>query len=309
VHSLDSVTVAAPATVANMVCGFDVLGFALAAPYDLVTLTRTPAPGIVIDPTPGYNLPTDPTLNVAGAALHALLQEAHPSLGFRITLDKRIKPGSGIGSSAASAAGVVVAANALLGYPFSKADLVRFAMQGEAVASGTPHADNVAPCIYGGVALVRSAHPLDIVPLAAPELHVALVHPQIEVRTADARAMLRQQVALKTAVQQWGNVAGLVAGLLQADYGLIARSLHDAIVEPVRSMLIPGFDAVKTRSLAAGALGGGISGSGPSLFMLCKDAATAQAVVAEMADVYLKLGLDAHTYCTHIQPAGAWVVA
>jgi homoserine kinase len=177
-------------------------------------------------------------------------------------------------------------------------------MFGEEVASGAQHADNIAPAIYGGVTLIRSADPLDIVPLSAPELHVTVVHPQIEVRTADARQILRQQVALKDAIRQWANVAGLVAGLLQSDYELIGRSLEDFIVEPVRSILIPGFAAAKAASLAAGALGGGISGSGPSIFMLSRDEPTAQAVVVAMRAVYEQLGIDFHIHVTTINPAG-----
>ncbi|WBO84019.1 homoserine kinase [Hymenobacter yonginensis] len=300
----DSVTVYSPATVANVVCGFDVLGFALAAPFDTMHLRRTPEPGVVILNEDDYDLPTEPAHNVAGAALLALLRATGEPLGFEMRIKKGIKPGSGIGSSAASAAGAVVAANRLLNDRFSPEELVQFAMFGEEVASGARHADNIAPAIYGGFTLIRSADPLDIVPLQAPPLHVTVVHPQIEVRTADARRILRQQVPLKDAIRQWGNVAGLVAGLLQSDYDLIGRSLEDVIVEPVRSILIPGFAAVKAASLAAGALGGGISGSGPSVFMLSRDEATAQAVAQAMRGVYQPLGVDFHIHVTSLSPVG-----
>ncbi|MBC6699947.1 homoserine kinase [Hymenobacter sp. BT190] len=300
----NSVTVYAPATVANVVCGFDVLGFALAAPFDTMHLRRTLEPGVVILNEDDYNLPTEPARNVAGAALLALLRATGESTGFEMRIRKGIKPGSGIGSSAASAAGAVVAANRLLNDRFSPEELVQFAMFGEEVASGARHADNIAPAIYGGFTLIRSADPLDIVPLQAPELHVTVVHPQIEVRTADARRILRQQVPLKDAIRQWGNVAGLVAGLLQSDYDLIGRSLEDVIVEPVRSILIPGFAAVKAASLAAGALGGGISGSGPSIFMLSRDEATAQAVAHAMRHIYEPLGVDFHIHVTTLSSVG-----
>jgi homoserine kinase len=301
----DSVTVYSPATVANVVCGFDVLGFALAAPFDTMHLRRTSAPGVVIINEDDYNLPTEPTRNVAGAALLALMRAVPDEpLGFEMRICKGIKPGSGIGSSAASAAGAVMAANQLLNNRFSREELVQFAMFGEEVASGARHADNIAPAIYGGFTLIRSAAPLDIVPLRAPPLYVTVVHPQIEVRTADARRILRQQVSLKDAIRQWGNVAGLVAGLLQSDYELIGRSLEDVIVEPVRSILIPGFAAVKAASLAAGALGGGISGSGPSIFMLSRDEATAQAVARAMRGVYETLAVDFHIHVTMLSPVG-----
>lgn len=298
------VLVHAPATVANMVCGFDVLGFAVNEPYDEMFIRFTDTRGITIINKDEYNLPTDPEMNVAGAALLAMLEEVNEPVGFELSIRKHIKPGSGVGSSAASAAGAVVAANRLLNDRFSKEDLVRFAMNGEKLASGVKHADNIAPCIYGGVTLIRSIFPLDIIELTAPPLFVTIVHPQIEVRTADARGILKQQVSLKDAIRQWGNIAGLVAGLLKNDHELIGRSLEDVLIEPVRSILIPGFDQVKQQSKAAGALGGGISGSGPSIFMLSKDEATAKAVETQMQSIYEKLNLEHHTYLTTINPTG-----
>lgn len=299
-----SVQVHAPATVANLVCGFDVLGMALHRPDDVMTLSLKEEPGITIEHTDIYQLPTEPEKNVAGAALLAMLEELDNPPGFHLVTDKRIKPGSGLGSSAASSAGAVVAANHLLGNPFSNEDLVRFAMNGEKVASGVKHADNIAPCIYGGITLIRSIHPLDIVQLSGPPLFVTVVHPQIEVRTADARQILRKEVQLKSAIKQWGNIAGLVAGLLKQDYPLIGRSLEDVIIEPVRSILIPGFDEVKSKSREAGALGGGISGSGPSIFMLSEKESTANDVEKLMQDVYTRLGIDFRTYVTSISYEG-----
>lgn len=300
----EKLTILAPGTVANMVCGFDVLGFALEDPCDEIDIALIPEKRIIIQPDPVYQLPTDPEKNVAGAALLAMLDAIEEPLGFDITIRKHIKPGSGIGSSAASAAGAVVAANHLLHHRFSKEELVQFAMFGEKVASGVKHADNIAPCIYGGITLIRSIFPLDVVALPAPNLHVTIVHPQIEVRTADARAILKQNVLLKDAIKQWGNIAGLVAGIIQNDLPLIGRSLQDHIIEPVRSILIPGFDEIKQRSMAAGALGGGISGSGPSVFMLSADKATALAVEKEMQAVFTRIGIDHHTYVTTINPQG-----
>lgn len=209
---------------------------------------RSEIPGIRIQHSDGFQLPTNPEQNVAGAALLALLQEYKQPAGFDIDIDKRIKPGSGLGSSAASAAGVVVAANHLLENPFSKEDLVRFAMAGEKLASGVKHADNIAPCIFGGITLIRSIFPLDIISLTVPSLYVTVVHPQIEIKTSDARQILRKEVLLKDAIRQWGNIAALVAGFMKNDYDLISRSLEDVIIEPVRSILIPGFDEVKKKA-------------------------------------------------------------
>lgn len=290
-----------------MVCGFDILGFALEAPYDEMVLRLIDEPIIRIINRDSYNLPTNPPDNVAGAALIALMEELDGTVGFEVEIKKNIKPGSGIGSSAASAAGAVVGANYLLGNRFSSDDLVRFAMFGEKVASGVKHADNITPCILGGVTLIRSIFPLDIIPLSSPELFVTIVHPQIEVKTENARKILKHQVELKDAIKQWGNVAGVVAGLLQKDYDLLGRSLEDVIIEPIRSILIPGFDEVKASCREAGALGGGISGSGPSIFMLSKDEATAQKVAQVMAAVYTRLGIDYHTYVTTVNTTGVKV--
>jgi homoserine kinase len=303
------VIVQAPATVANLVCGFDILGLCLDKPNDIMEVRLLDQPGITITSKDGFPLPADPAQNTAGAPLIAMLEELDRPIGFEVIISKQIKPGSGIGSSAASAAAAVVAANHLLDNIFSREDLVRFALFGEKVASGVKHADNIAPCIYGGITLIRSIFPLDIISIPAPPLHVTVVHPQIEVRTADARQILRKQVLLKDAIRQWGNIAGLVAGFMKQDYDLIGRSLEDVIIEPVRSILIPGFHEVKAACKAAGALGGGISGSGPSVFMLSKDAGTATRVEQIMKDIYTRIGLDHHTYVTTINQQGVKVIA
>lgn len=305
---MSSIKIYAPATVANVVCGFDIIGFALQDPNDEMYMRLTDQPGVVIKSLDDYNLPTAPEKNVAGAALLALLEEV-PGVGFEVEIRKNIKPGSGIGSSAASAAGAVVGANALLNNRFNRDDLVRFAMFGEKVASGVKHADNIAPCIFGGFTLIRSIFPLDIIPLSAPPLHVTVVHPQIEVRTADARSILKQKVLLKDAIRQWGNIGGLVAGLTKGDYGLIGRSLDDVIIEPVRSILIPGFDELKQSCMEAGALGGGISGSGPSVFMLSESQAKAKELESIMSALYTRIGIDFHTYVTTVNNGGCRVEA
>ena len=304
-----SIRIAAPATVANLVCGFDILGLALNDPCDLMELSLSKEPGLRITHEDGFGLPTEPAANVAGASLLALMEETDGTMGFDLKVTKRIMPGSGLGSSAASAAGAVFAANRLLGNPFGPMELIRFAMNGEKLASGVKHADNITPCLMGGVTLIRSIHPLDIVPLDAPPLHVSVAHPQIEVRTSDARQILREEVQLKKAIRQWGNIGGLVAGFLKGDYDLIARSLEDVIIEPVRSILIPGFEAVKRRCMEAGALGGGISGSGPSMFMLNRDEATACRVERIMQETYAELGIECLTYVTTVNREGVKVLA
>jgi homoserine kinase len=299
-----SVSVQAPATVANLVCGFDILGMAVEDPYDELVLHYRETPGITIENIGDDRLPTAPEKNVAGVALRAMMDALDISFGFHIEVKKRIKPGSGLGSSAASSAAAVVAANHLLGNPFAPVDLVRFAMHGEKAATGVKHADNVAPCIYGGVTLVRSVFPLDIVALPAPDLFVALVHPQVEVRTADSRQVLRQQVLLKDAIRQWGNISGVVAALLTHDYPLLGRSLEDVIVEPARSVLIPGFASIKRNCMEAGALGGGISGSGPSTFMFSQKAEMAETIRGIMEAEYKQLGIACNTFITRVKSKG-----
>jgi homoserine kinase len=305
---MNSVKILSPGTVANLVCGFDVLGLALNDPCDVMMLRRTSTPGLVIKNLDDFGLPEDPVKNVAGVSLLSLMAALPEPIGLEMTIDKKIKPGSGIGSSAASAAGSVAAANILLGNVFTKTELVQFAMNGEKLASGVKHADNIAPCLLGGVTLIRSIYPLDIVPIKPPPLFVTIVHPQIEVKTSDARQILKKQILLKDAIRQWGNIAGLVAGLMNGDYELISRSLEDVIIEPVRSILIPAFDQVKKRSLDAGALGGGISGSGPSIFMLSINEKIARSVEHEMADVYHHAGIPYSTYVTTINNEGVKIV-
>jgi homoserine kinase len=303
-----SIKIQAPATVANLVCGFDVLGMCLHKPFDIMEVRLLNERKIIIQSAEGYNLPENPSENTAGAPLIEMLHEIEGDIGFEVIIHKRIKPGSGIGSSAASAAGATVAANLLLDGKFSNEDLVRFAMFGEKVASGVKHADNIAPCIYGGITLIRSIFPLDIVSIPAPDLFVTVVHPQIEVRTSDARQILRKEVLLKDAIKQWGNIAGLVTGFMKNDLELVGRSLEDVIIEPVRSILIPGFDEVKHKSKEAGALGGGISGSGPSIFMLSEDEETAIAVNEVMKEIYERMGIPYHTYVTTINHQGVTVI-
>ena len=301
---MDEIRVLAPATVSNVVCGFDCLGFALKEPFDEMLVRKIPEREIRITNRDEFDLPTDPAKNVTGVALGAMLDVAGADFGFEIEMTKHIKPGSGIGSSSASSCGAVSAANRLLGDRFSKSELVEFAMEGEKLASGAKHADNVAPCIFGGFVLVRSVDPLDVVPLDFPPLFVTVIHPQIEIKTADARAILPKDVALGTAVRQWSNLGAFIAALAKGEYELLARSMRDLIVEPARKSLIPEFEAVKAASIKAGSLGGGISGSGPSMFMLSKDEKTAESVEAAMQQVYSRTGIEFKTYISEVNAEG-----
>lgn len=301
---MDEISVLAPATVSNVVCGFDCLGFALDAPFDEMTVRKTDASGIRINHHDDFGLSTEPARNVAGVALAAFIEAAELGHGFEVEITKHIKPGSGIGSSAASACGVVVAANRLIGDRFTNVELVELAMAGEMLASGSRHADNLAPCIFGGFTLVRSSDPLDIVEIDFPELYATVIHPQIEIKTSEAREILPKDVPLKEAIRNWSNLGSLISALASGDRNLMARSMEDTIVEPLRKSLIPHFDEVKSASLAAGAIGGGISGSGPSMFMLSESAGVAMAVQEAMQAVYPQTGIEFNTYISKIHPQG-----
>ncbi|MEM7107645.1 MAG: homoserine kinase [Bacteroidota bacterium] len=304
-----SLKVFAPATVANVGPGFDILGLALNHVGDQLELSLRNEPGITIE-MPGSDLPTDPKLNVAGVSVQGLLDQIGTYQGIHLIIHKNVAPGSGLGSSASSAAGAVFGANELLGAPLSKYDLVKFAMMGEAVASGKAHADNVAPSLLGGFTLIRNYYPLEVVNLSFPkELTVVIIHPQIEVKTSDSKRILRKDIPLEVAIKQWGNVAGLVSGLASGDYELIGKSLEDVIVEPVRSMLIPGFDELKAASKDTGALGCSISGSGPSVFALCSEETIGQKTARSFEEVYANLGIDYEVYISTINEEGAKIIS
>ncbi|MGQ0541840.1 MAG: homoserine kinase [Blastocatellia bacterium] len=301
---MDEVRVHAPATVSNVVCGFDCLGFALEEPFDELTVRKIGERTVRIVNRDDFGLPTEPKDNVIGVSFFALLDAIEADFGFEVEVTKHIKPGSGIGSSSASSCGAVVAANHILGNKLSNTELVNFAMEGERLASGAKHADNVAPCIFGGFTLVRSADPLDIVSIEFPPLFATVIHPQIEVKTSEARAILPVNVPLTDAVRNWSNLGALVSALAKHDYSLISRSMKDYIVEPVRKSLIPKFDELKAASIAVGALGGGISGSGPSVFMLSETEDKANLVNKAMRNIYSETTIEFNTYVSRISPHG-----
>jgi homoserine kinase len=306
---MNEIKIFCPATIANLSCGFDVLGLCLDNVGDEMVIRKSAQKGIRITKIVGADLPLETENNVAGVAGLALLETIDSDFGFEIEIYKNIKAGSGIGSSAASSAGAVFGINALLGYPYSTKDLVQFAMQGEKLACGNAHADNVAPALLGGFTLVRSYSPLDIIKIESPsELYATVVHPQIELKTSDARSVLKQTVSLKSAIMQWGNVGGLIAGLYTHDYDLIGRSLHDEIVEPLRSVLIPGFDLIKQAALENGALGSGISGSGPSIFALSKGKETAEKIAKAMSAVYEAINLPYEIHVSKVNSEGVKIL-
>lgn len=301
----------APATVANVACGFDVLGFALHEPGDGVILRKNDSGEIRIVSVSGDEgrLSLEASENTAGVAILEMAKATGFKGGVDIELNKHMPMGSGMGSSAASAVAAAVALNELLDEPLKKRDLLPFILEAERVACGSAHADNAAASLLGGFILVRSHQPLDVVSLEYPEELVAVVlHPHIEINTGGSRRILRKQISLSSAVQQWANVGGLVAGLQSKDFNLISRSLEDVVIEPTRGLLIPGFDAIKHAAIETGALGSGISGSGPSVFALCADKTTAENVGKAMQKVVTNLGLGSDVHISQINANGAKVL-
>lgn len=306
---MDYLKIFSPATVANVSCGFDSLGFAVDEVGDEMTFTKTPNLGVKIINITGADLTYDVDKNAASAVVKKMLIDAKANFGIELTIHKGFSPGSGLGSSAASAAGAAFGTNQLLGNIYSEQELTKFAMFGEEVACGSLIADNVAAAIYGGFVLIRSYEPLEIIKLPVPnELRLVAIHPQIEVRTEDARNVLPKEILLKDAVTQWANVGGLISGLHSNDYKLISNSLVDIIVEPHRKKLIPYFDDVKNAAIDAGALGAGISGSGPTIFALCKGDEIAKEVYNAIERSYKNKGIDFTMFISKVNPQGMKII-
>jgi homoserine kinase len=288
-----------------------VFGFAVENPGDEVELTLTNNEKVVIKQITGDEgrLPLEPTKNTSSVAVQAFLEAIGKKQGVEIVLHKHLPLGSGMGSSAASSVAALVGINQLMGNPFTKKELLPFAMEAERVACGSAHADNVAPSLMGGFVLIRGYSPLDVVSIPTPpDLYCTLVHPQLELKTEDSRGVLRQNIALKDAITQWGNIAGLVAGLMKPDYELIGRSLKDVIAEPIRSLLIPGFSQMKEVALAEGALGSGISGSGPTIFALSTSSAIAGKVGKAIQREFESYRLKSEVFISAINQKGAAII-
>lgn len=310
---LDKVRVFAPATVANMICGFDILGFAVDEPGDEVKMYRVAEPGVRIRSIQGDDgrLPMDADRNTVSACVKMLLDDLGilKDIGVEIELIKHMPIGSGLGSSSASTVAGLFAINTLLGNPLTKEELMPYCVEGERLACGHGHADNVAPALMGGVTLVRGGEELDIVKLPAPkELYAGIVFPQVDVPTRDARQLIKEKVLLKDAVTQWGNIAGVVAGLFTEDYELLGRSMHDIIIEPSRAILIPEFYVMKEIALSSGALSFGISGSGPSVVAVTKGREVAESVTRKIQEHLSTNGIDSYRYVSAVNVEGPKVL-
>ena len=309
---MKSVTVFAPATVANVACGFDIFGFAVNEPGDVAKVTLRENPGVEITRITGDNgkLPRTAEKNTAGFAALRYLETIQSQQGVSIELHKKMPLSSGLGSSAASAVAVLFAINTLFDNRLTKSELLSIALQSEKLACGAAHADNAAPALFGGFLLIRENNPPDIVELPVPEnLYCTIIHPEIEINTADARNILAPNVPLKDAVKQWANTAGLVAGLYRKDLTLISRSMNDYIIEPQRAKLIPHFYEIKKAALDRGALGCSISGSGPSLFALSNSQEIAQKIADSMSAVLANYKICNQIYISTINTEGPKIIA
>ncbi len=305
-----SATAFAPASVANVATGFDILGFAVDALGDRITVRRVETPGVRIAAASGVvsDVPRAPERNTAGRALQALNVAVRPPFGFEVHIEKGIPLGSGLGGSAASAVGAVVAANALLDAPLAKIELLKFAMQGEAVASGSIHADNIAPSLFGGLVLTVGIDDPRVKRIPVPEgIRAIIVHPHMFLSTKQARSILKREVGMSDFVWQTANLAGFIAGCFTGDLDLIREGLNDVVIEPQRRMLIPGATAVRDAALQAGALGCSISGAGPTLFAWALEPA-AERVQATMVEAFARNGVEVDHWIVGIDSPGARLV-
>lgn len=305
----DEIKIFCPATVANVNCGFDSLGFALEGIGDIMVFRTTEIPGVRITAITGETLPMESHKNVAGVAALAMLEGIDASFGVELEIHKKIRPGSGIGSSSASAAGAVYGINQFLDTPLSNLELTRYAMKGEALASGNEHADNVAPCIYGGTTLITGYDPFKIIALPPMDtIYVGILHPHIEIKTKEAREILPTQVPLKLAIAQSQRLAGFVASLYEWDKELYAESIKDFLIEPHRKALIPYFNEIKEISQKHDCIAFGISGSGPSMFCLSFSKKLIDAYLSECSAFYKTHSLDVDTYSSKISPKGCQIL-
>ena len=303
---MKKVRVFAPASIANMGCGFDVMGLALDEVGDIIEITQSEGDGLVIVNNSGVPLPEDPEKNVVTPVIRAFLEKIGKKAMIEVTICEKIYPGSGIGSSAASSAAAAYGMNELYGCPLSEEEVINCAMEGENLASGGYHADNIAPALMGGIVLIRGYEPLDIIQLPVPgNFYCAVVHPHLVVSTKAAREILPKAVPMHDAVRQWGNVGGLVAGLYSGNLGLVGRSMQDHVAEPYRKQFIPGFDALKAKVLEDGALAFNISGSGPSVFALCDSRSVAEAAGKSMKEHFTANKVGCEVYVVKVSNKGA----
>tara|TARA_Y100000590_G_C15633452_1_gene982071 strand:+ start:280 stop:1203 length:924 start_codon:yes stop_codon:yes gene_type:complete len=303
---MDNIKIQAPATIANLSCGFDILGLCVSNPYDEIEIIKTSNKNIslqILD-SKYSNIPDNPDQNTGGVPAKLIQKDFKLDFGFRIKIKKGIPLCGGLGSSAATSVGVVFGINQLLDLKLSQKELLKYAMEGEKVSVSNPHADNVAPCLIGGLTLIRDTKTLDISTISISQYHIALINPDIKIKTEDARNILPEKIQLETAIKQWGNVGALVYGFVSKDNQLIKRSMNDFVIEPVRSKLINGFYEIKKISLEMGAIGAGISGSGPTMFALFESKKNAENVIKLSKQYYESINMRCNTFLANVNMNG-----
>ena len=307
---MKNIKIQAPATVANLSCGFDILGLCLNKPFDEIEVDKINEKKVVIELAESKysSIPTDPRKNTGGLPAIRIIEDLKLNFGFKIKIKKGIPLCGGMGSSASTASGVVFAINKILNETLTDKEMLKYALIGESVSVKNPHADNIAPCLFGGLTIIRDTKTLDIININVPDLYVCLIHPDISVSTQDARDMLPKKIKLASAVKQWGNIAALVTGFANGDFELIKRSMQDEIIEPVRAPLISGFYDIKNKSIDLGALGCGISGSGPTIFAICESKIIAKKIKDFSKNFYMTCGIDCDVYISKVNHTGPKVL-
>ena len=307
---MKNIKIQAPATVANLSCGFDILGLCLDKPFDEIEVDKINEKKVVIELAESKysNIPTDPRKNTGGLPAIQIIEDLKLDFGFKIKIKKGIPLCGGMGSSASTASGVVFAINKILNETLTDKEMLKYALIGESVSVKNPHADNIAPCLFGGLTIIRDTKTLDIININVPNLYVCLIHPDISVSTQDARDMLPNKIKLTSAVKQWGNIAGLVTGFANGDFELIKRSMQDEIIEPLRAPLISGFYDIKNKSIDLGALGCGISGSGPTIFAICESKIIAKKIIDFSKNFYTACSIHCDVYISKVNHTGPKVI-
>ena len=303
---MESITLRAPATIANLSCGFDVLGLCIKNPFDEIKITKNNDCNVVISiqDSPFSDIPDNPNQNTGGIPAQLIIDHYNLDFGFNIDIKKGIPLCGGLGSSAATAAGVVYGINEILDKKLSFSNMIKYALEGEKLSSDSPHADNIGPCIAGGLVLIRDTKSLDLINIPIDNYYFAIIHPDILIDTKSARKILPNKIDLDSAIKQWGNVASLTYGFSSKNIDLIKKSMKDYIIEPVRSKLIPAYDNMKNTALDNGAIGCSISGSGPSVFALCEDRNKAEKILISMEKVLLDNSIKYHSYVTSVNNQG-----
>ena len=303
---MDSITLRAPATIANLSCGFDVLGLCIKNPFDEIKITKNNDCNVVINiqDSPFSDIPDNPNQNTGGIPAQLIINHFNLDFGFNIDIKKGIPLCGGLGSSAATAAGVVYGINEILDKKLSFSDMIKYALEGEKLSSDSPHADNIGPCIAGGLVLIRGTKSLDLINIPIDNYYFAIIHPDILIDTKSARKILPKKIDLGSAIKQWGNVASLTYGFSSKNIDLIKKSMKDYIIEPIRSKLIPAYDDIKGKALDNGAIGCSISGSGPSIFALCEDRNKAENILVSMEKVLSDNSIKYHSYITSVNNQG-----